>query len=285
MVLKICSLQARLRSTSITNLLQWEGPLSRGALSATGRICAKVSTIPPKTCTFTPLDEDAALHLFGSKTRAPGADGAKLCGKNMDNALLISAKIKSVYSDMPFPVKMNIKGISGNRRLASGERCNYLIHPRQKSPEMNCLIAQPSPYLSSSFLSKYPNYTANNLMEVGVMKSPDQDFYYVSKSHPVIPMIRENEDVLQISLSENSDNLVDGKFFKIDNKCVEECCSALKAELSSLPVIDLANFSCTIERPYGLSWSDMRTVNCKDDDAAVKSIRNVAVELELTYAL
>ena len=104
---------------------------------------------------------------------------------------------QEVQSDYPCPLGLTVSGVKGNRFTANGERYAEIILPGTSNNTKRCL-ANPSPYINSAYLSMFPGMTRDKLRSHGVLDVPDEPYKFVDRRHPVVAMMKENNESLQV---------------------------------------------------------------------------------------
>jgi hypothetical protein len=242
----------------------------------------------PSEAEWKPVDGNH-MELFGSTTRyAPNATKSEVKRGNLQEAILIGMKIKKIDSNFPCQLGLSVEGCKGNYYTCNGERYSYLIGSGEKSHNLESTIATMNPYVNSEYLKLYPGMTSENLRSQGIMTVPNENYVFVDKDHPIVEMMKENEDVLQIDI--NSADLIDSRWYKVSKVVTEKCISELESELvNHLPLINLEKFKAKIQRIYGTQWDDEMEV-CdgveREDmkNRLIESPRRCSVVLEMTYS-
>ena len=166
----------------------------------------------PENATWSPLE--GHLDIFQSKTRyAPNCRKAATRQGNLSQTILVGMKIKKVESSFPCQLGLKIDGARGNYYTANGERYAYLIGANETSHALDQVIVTTNPYVNSEYLRLYPGMTKDKLREEGIMHVPGENYVFVDRQHPIVEMMSENQDVLQIDLA--AAELIDNRHAKI----------------------------------------------------------------------
>ena len=111
---------------------------------------------------------------------------------------------------------------------------------------------------------------------------------FVDKNHPIIEMMVENQDTLQIDIP--NAQLIDERWYKVSKTVTDKCIGELENELvDHLPLLDLSDFSASITRLHGLDWDDDLEV-CDGIEKpelrrqVLAAPRRATVVLEMTYS-
>jgi hypothetical protein len=111
---------------------------------------------------------------------------------------------------------------------------------------------------------------------------------FVDQQHPIVEMMSENQDVLQMDLS--NAQLIDNRWFKVAKSVTDRCLAELGDELEGhLPILDLTDFGAQICRLNGAAWDSESEVcdNVSSVDVRSKIMdaqRRASVVIEMTYS-
>lgn len=254
-------------------IMQWDNSLSNLANN-------------PGQATWSPV-EGHHQDLFGSTTRyAPNAPKAEERLGNLKQAILISMKIKKVESNFPCQLGLKITGCKGNYYTCNADRYAYLIGSNEKSHNLSTTIATQSPYVKSEYLRMYPGMTKEALRTEGIVQVPSENYVFVDKNHPIVDMMVENSDVLQLDM--NNAELIDGRWFKVSSQVTNECLNELENELlDNLPLLDLSNFGASIEKLYNAPWDDDSEINVANEAVRSRILdenRKLTAVVEVIYS-
>ena len=241
----------------------------------------------PENATWKPLE--GHLDIFQSTTRyAPNCRKSATRQGNLDQVILVGMKIKKIESNFPCQLGLKIEGAKGNFYTCNGERYAYLIGSNEQCNNLDEVVVTTNPYVNSEYLRLYPGMTKDKLRSEGIMAVPGENYVFVDKKHPIVEMMGENQDVLQIDL--DNAELIDNRWYKVSQTVTERCISELENELvENLPIMSFNNFSASIHRLYGREWDSEEEVcdNITQRDLrsrVMTTSRRCSVVVELTYA-
>jgi hypothetical protein len=241
----------------------------------------------PENATWRPLD--GHMDIFQSATRyAPGCRKSATRQGNLEQVILVSMAIKKIESNFPCQLGLTVEGAKGNYYCCNGERYAYLIGANEKSHKLNETIVTTNPYVNSEYLRLYPGMTSDKLRSEGIMAVPGENYVFVDKDHPIVEMMNENQEVLQIDLG--SAELIDNRWYKVSQAVTERCISELENELvDNLPLMSFNKFNAKIHRMYGRDWDDEDEVcdNVTAREVRTKVMttnRRATVVVQVTYA-
>lgn len=241
----------------------------------------------PANATWRPLDD--SYHIFQSKTRyAPNCAASTERQGKLDQVVLLGMKLKKVESTFPCQLGLSLAGAKGNFYTCNGERYAYLVGSNETSHVLDEVVMATDAAANSEYLRLYPGMTSEKLRTEGIINLPGENFCYVDKAHPVVEMLAENQDVLQINLADAP--LMDDRFYKVSQAVTERCIAELEEHIvKKLPVTDLKAFDASIHRLYGREWSDEDEIcdNIVDPSLRARMMdtnRRLTAVVELTYA-
>jgi hypothetical protein len=163
----------------------------------------------PSLATWSPTE----LSIFQSRTRfAPACTKSEFRQGNLSSAILIGMKIKKVESTFPTKIGLTISGCKGNFYTGNGSRYAYVVGTNEASHNLDKIVATTNPYVNSEYLRLYPGMTAENLKTNGIMDVPGENYVFVDFQHPIVEMMSENQDTLQLDLK--NARLIDNRWYK-----------------------------------------------------------------------
>lgn len=81
--------------------------------------------------------------------------------------------------------------------------------------------------MEAEFRRRYPEFTKDNLKTLGVIEG--DACFFVEENHPVIDLLRSNEQELGISIDKYPRK--DGKYVKVSPQVMEHCCEVLRTKV------------------------------------------------------
>jgi len=241
----------------------------------------------PELATCTVPVEHAAIWQTRSRFK-PNCRKAATRQGDLENVVLVGMKLKKISSTFPCHLAMTFDGAKGNCYSTAGEQFSYLCGANENTPHMDKTLVTANPYLNSEYLKLYPGMTADKLRSELIMRPPGENYWYIDRSHPIVEMMNENAETLQINLAEQP--LMDDRYYKIDSSVAERCLSELETELlDNLPVMNLTNWGASIHRVGGLDWGSTEEV-CDNIDQRdlqhrlMNTKRRVTAVVQMDYA-
>ena len=204
------------------------------------------------------MQEILGMHMQGCDSQT----AVSILGQ----AVLKSARIIEYASDFPFAVGVHISCVPNQEVTRTGMAYAFTALPDTKNSypitiyENDVTTAE-----SMAWRAQYPEYNNSNLETQGVLNVQGEGFVFVSKSHPVIDLLRANKDVLNADI--DTQPLIDDQWLKVTKQVMSTCCSQIKTKvLNKVGTCDLSNVSVQISRLDG-PWKQML-----ENDTLFKSI-------------
>ena len=111
---------------------------------------------------------------------------------------------------------------------------------------------------SVEWRNHYPQYNASSLETQGMLQVNGQPYLFVSQTHPVIELLKQNADMLNADIS--SQPLIDSEWYKLTKQVMSTCCNTPKTKvLNHVSSRDLNNFFVQIHRVNKGDWSNITT--------------------------
>lgn len=205
-----------------------------------------------------------------------------------EEVLLIESRILKIHSQIPLEVSITIPQFKDLNYENCMKKAHYIAFGNEVNSNLNEVLQKPSEVLNSNYLKEHRAYLPKTLCS-DIVFIPNNDFCYIHRKNPIVKVINENSDALQLNL--NSSDLVDENYFKVEKAIVEECAARLKSELeTTFPIIHLDNtFEVKIQRTDGREWNDLsglcdNLTNEKAIEKVLSITRSFVLILEITYA-
>jgi len=190
-------------------------------------------------------------------------------------------------NDFPLNLGVTMACVPSEETTKTGHK--YAITTMANTHQPNPTVvfeAEASTNEGITWRSKYPAYNANNLEKEGVLQVSGQPYLFVSQTHPVIDLLRQNAAHLNADISQQP--LIDGEWYKITKQVMGTCCATLRTKvLSKVSTRDLNNFSVQIHRIGNKDWNNLTTndeiisaipdhiINLNSEEAISTHIQNI----------
>ena len=180
----------------------------------------------------------------------------------LQNAVIHKITVLEQKNDFPVHVGVNISCISPEETTRSGHK--YALTSLANSHSQFPLTVFEAGEMNEGieWRNKYPEYNAMNLDKVGVLAVTGQPYLFISKSHPAIDVLRQNQELINASI--DSQPLIDNEWYKVMKPVFGTCCEALrKRVLTKVSTRDLNNFHVQISRIGRDDW--ITNLNAQDE--------------------
>ena len=189
----------------------------------------------------------------------------------LQNALLHKVTLLEYKNDFPVSLGVHLSCVPNRECTRTGHAYAFSSLPENtNSTPLVVYENEASTHESLAWRQQYPEFTANNLDTHGVLNVQNEGFVFVSKSHPVIQLLRDNKDVLNADIDQQA--LIDNQWYKVTKQVMFTCCNKLKSQvLNRVGTCDLNHLQLQIQRLDGAQWIEM----CENDELYAKLPKHV----------
>ena len=222
-----------------------------------------------RAATWTPVNGKHG-EIFGINDVFESQPDASTTAAVLQSAVLHKLTVLEQKNDFPCNLGVTISCIPSEELTNTGQRYAITALPNShNSTPCVCFSAAESETDGHVWRSRYPNYTAQNLEEHGVLSVAGQPFVFVSQKHPVIDLLRQNADLLSANIDEQP--LIDGEWYKITRQVMGTCCQTLRNKvLNRVSTRDLNNFQVQLHRVGRTQW--LSDVSSGDDHELLSAV-------------
>ena len=222
-----------------------------------------------RAATWTPMNGKHG-EIFGINDVFESQPDASTTAAVLQSAVLHKLTVLEQKNDFPCNLGVTISCIPSEELTNTGQRYAITALPNShNSTPCVCFSAAESETDGHVWRSRYPNYTAQNLEEHGVLSVAGQPFVFVSQKHPVIDLLRQNADLLSANIDEQP--LIDGEWYKITRQVMGTCCQTLRNKvLNRVSTRDLNNFQVQLHRVGRTQW--LSDVSSGDDHELLSAV-------------
>jgi hypothetical protein len=173
------------------------------------------------------------------------------------NALLHKVTVLETKNDFPLGLGVYLSCVPNKECTRTGNAYAFSCLPETtNSTPLVIYHNEASTGESAVWRMQYPDFNVNNLDTHGVLNVQGENFVFVSKTHPVIDLLRLNKDLLNADI--DTQPLIDEQWFKVTKQVMSTCCQQLKSKvLSKVGTCDLNQVSVQLSRLDGIHWVDM----------------------------
>jgi hypothetical protein len=151
------------------------------------------------------MQEILGMHIQGCDSQS----AISILGQ----AVLKSARVIEYASDFPFAIGVQISCVPDQEVVRTGMSYAFTALPDSKNIiPMTIYENDATTAESMAWRAQYPEYNNSNLETHGVLNVQGESFVFVSKTHPVIDLLRANKDVLNADI--DSQPLIDDQWVR-----------------------------------------------------------------------
>jgi hypothetical protein len=173
---------------------------------------------------------------------------------DLKSVVLHNMDLTHVSSSFPLSVGVKITGVDNKTYSSTGKCFSTIVLPEVTSSTAKTL-QRDEVSLAYNFAKSFPGYTAENLHVKGVHEVTQRRFVLVAADHPIMSVITENADKLQLGeFSMMPEGLV-----KISQSLYDHVLPMVQGQVASqIKVRDFSNCSITVSPAELGSWADSR---------------------------
>ena len=210
-----------------------------------------------EAASLTPINGKSG-EVFGIADVFDSNGDAGMSSSALQNAVLHRITVLETKNDFPVALGVNISSIPSEESIKSGQKYCMTCMGQTHNPTP-CVVFEADINSSEGieFRSTYPEYNATNLETHGVLPVNGTQYHFVSHNHPVIEVLRHNQQILNGNIDDYPK--IDGEWYKISKPVFQTCCKALRSKiLSKVSTRDLNNFSIQISRLNNSGWCSQK---------------------------
>lgn len=195
--------------------------------------------------------------ILGVSELLDGTGDSASAAALLSNALLTKVSILETKNDFPVPLGVSMSCVPNRECTRTGAAYAFSCLPETTNTTPLVIYQnEASTNESLAWRAQYPEYNINNLDTHGVLNVQGESFVFVSKTHPVIDLLRLNKDILNADI--DSQALIDDQWFKVTKQVMATCCQQLKTKvLSKVGTCDLNQLSVQLSRMDGIHWVEL----------------------------
>lgn len=191
--------------------------------------------------------------IFGAE--AQNANDTVLQEK-LSRAMIRRVTVVETNTNIDEVVGVNIDGLPTAEYTSNGDSASFfLLGEGRNQNNQEIFNMSGNTELGLAWMKQYPKYTSFNLEKEGVLFLPGCSYYFVRIDHPVIHMLKTNEDTLGIHIT--TDTMVaEGKWHRVDIEVFIYCIKSIRENiLQNTPsTFNLNMLTVRIAKPDGQRW-------------------------------
>jgi len=204
------------------------------------------------------IDENKAIETFAHPSMPiKTAEERNKAMNAIQNANITKMELLQCTNTMPTEMGVSNNMVPNCEVTESGERFLYTTVPGAHVSQHQTLYeAKDDAQHSREWASKFGAYSRENLETQGVLNVPKCPYVFVHKDHPVINLIKVNEGVLGVKLSDA--DTMDDQWYKVSQDLMTDACNKIRTDvLSKINTRDLSALQLQLHRLDGNDWNDV----------------------------
>jgi hypothetical protein len=174
----------------------------------------------------------------------------------LSRAMIRSVKVLETHTNIDEIVAVTVDGLPCMEFTSNGDNASlFLTGEGRNTQQQEIFNMSGNTELGLAWMKQYPKYTSYNLDNEGVMFLPGCSYYFVRIDHPIIHMLRTNEETLGIHITEDT-LIAGGQWYKIDIELFIFCIKSIRDNiLQNTPsTFNLNNLTVRVNKPDGQLW-------------------------------
>lgn len=195
--------------------------------------------------------------IMGVSELLDGTGDSASAAALLSNALLTKVSVLETKNDFPVPLGVSMSCVPNRECTRTGAAYAFSCLPETTNTTPLIIYQnEASTNESLAWRAQYPEYNINNLDTHGVLNVQGESFVFVSKTHPVIDLLRLNKDILNADI--DMQPLIDDQWLKVTKQVMATCCQQLKTKvLNKVGTCDLNQLSVQLSRMDGIHWVEL----------------------------
>ena len=219
---------------------------------------SKFATGGTEAASWTPVNGKSG-DVFGLSDIFDSAPDVGTTAAVLQSAVIHRVRVLETKNEFPLNVGVNISCIPSMEATKTGQRFALTCMSASHNPTpITVFEADTSNSENIEWRQRYPQYNAGNLETHGTLQVTGQPYLFVSQSHPVIELLKQNAELLNADIT--TQPFIDGEWYKLTKQVMSTCCNTLKTKvLSGESKRDLNNFTVQISRVNKSDWANINT--------------------------
>lgn len=180
---------------------------------------------------------------------------------SLRNSVIKKLTLKEHQSTFPFLLGVDISCINPNEVTNIGEKFAYTVLPNSviNTPQV-VYQCDSSVQDNSNWHALYSQWNGSNLEKEGVMDVPNQSFLFVHMSHPVIGLLRYNQNLIGCDI--DAQPKLEKEYLKVSKQVMATCCQTIRDDiLNKMKTKDMTTFNIQLKTLNNRAWDDMDRAN------------------------
>lgn len=176
---------------------------------------------------------------------------------NLRNGVIKKLTIKEHQSTFPYILGVDISCIPPTEVTHIGEKWAYTVLPNSSiNTPQTIYVCDHMTQEKNLWHNQFPAFNASNLETHGVMEVPNHPFLFVHMDHPVIALLRYNQNLIGCDI--DAQQKLEKEYFKVSKQVMATCCQTIRDEvLSKMNTRDLNLFTLQLRRLNNTPWDEV----------------------------
>lgn len=199
------------------------------------------------------INPERAGYIFGTDGKC---SNDPVLQDKLSRAMIRNVQVLETNTNIDELISVTIEGLPCMEYTANGDSASIFLTGEGKNTQPQEIFNMSgNTELGLAWMKQYPKYTSYNLDDEGVMFLPGCSYYFVRIDHPIIHMLKTNEDTLGVHITEES-IIQGGQWYKIDVEVFIFCIRSIRDNiLQNTPsTFNLNNLTVRINKPDGQRW-------------------------------
>ena len=176
---------------------------------------------------------------------------------SLRNCVIKKVILKEHKSTFPILLGVDISCVPPNEVNNIGEPWAYTVLPQSIINAPQTIFQCDANTLdNTTWHQLYSQWNSSNLETHGTMDVPNQPFLFVHMDHPVIGLLRYNQNLIGCDI--DAQPKLEQEYLKVSRQVMATCCQTIRDEvLNRLPTCDLNSCTIQLRRPYNVPWDEV----------------------------
>jgi hypothetical protein len=178
--------------------------------------------------------------------------------ERLSRAMVRSVTLLESNTNVDETIAVSIDGLPPREFTRNGEGAAVFLTGAGKVTQPQTLFNMSgNTELGLQWMQQYPQYTSDNLSDVGVILLTGASYYFVHDGHPVVHFLRANEEQLGITIFQEP--VQEGGWIRLDIDTFTYCVKSLRETvLKYTPsTFNLSNLTVRVTKPDAQRWQQV----------------------------
>lgn len=176
---------------------------------------------------------------------------------SLRNGVIKRMTLKEQQSTFPFILGVDINCVPPVEVTNLGEKWAYTVLPNSTiNTPQTVYTCDHATQDNSTWQQLYSQWNNANLETHGVMDVPNQPFLFVHVDHPVIGLLRYNQNLIGCDI--DAQPKLEREYLKVSKQVMTTCCQTIREDvLSKMKTRDMNLFTLQVRRLNNTPWDEI----------------------------